>query len=120
MSAVYSPEFCWNIARPALDKQQATNSSVWAPCTCTQAFSTIVKFQSPWYQAGYGPGNQLPALAVTRQPFERKPVERTGVRTARKLLDSIIAAAIPAVGFTTRYKGRSASYLKRMEDEISS
>ena len=42
-----------------------------------------------------GPGNQLPALAVTLQPldtFPRKPVERTGARTARKLLLSIMAA----------------------------
>ena len=97
-------------------------SSVWAPSICTQAFNTTLEFQSPWCHAGDGPGNQLPALAVTRQPFEQelKPVERTGVRTARKLLDSIIAAAISALGYTTRYRGRLASDVKRMEDEISS
>ena len=44
---------------------------------------------------GHTPGNQLPALAVTLQPlvaFPRKPVERTGARTARKLLVSMVAA----------------------------
>lgn len=53
-----------------------------------------------------GPGNQLPALAVTLQPLEtfpRKPVERTGARTARKLLLSIMAAiGLVSAELTTR------------------
>jgi len=43
----------------------------------------------------HAPGNQLPTFAVTLQPlvaFPRKPVERTGARTARKLLVSMVAA----------------------------
>ena len=47
------------------------------------------------FRIGPGPGNQLPALAVTLQPldtFPRKPVERAGARTARKLLLNIMAA----------------------------